>query len=58
VKRVVVEMLNDFLRIAGDGASVVGGVGLCALVFGTDTESARFDDVDVDVDVDVDGKRN
>ena len=53
--------LNDFLRIVGDGARVVEGIGVCALVFGTDTVLRfRLDDADVDVDVDVDvaGKRN
>ena len=57
----MVETLNDFLRIVGDGARVVGGIGVCALMFGTDTVLGLplgDAEVDVDVDVDVAGKRN
>ena len=54
---VVVKTLNDFLRIVGAGARVLGGMGLSALGVRSITvlrARSRF----VGIDVDREGKRN
>jgi len=54
---VVVETLNDFLRIEGAGARVLGGMGLSALGIRSVTVlSARSGFIEIDVGGE--GKRN
>ena len=54
---VVVETLNDFLRIVGAGARVLGGIGLSALGIRSVTV-LRARSGFVEIDVDGEGKRN
>jgi len=53
----LVETLNDFLRIVGAGARVLGGIGLSALGVRSVTVS-RARSGFVGIDVDGEGKRN